>query len=138
MLARDEECDDDSSWKSLYGEDCIWHLKNDPGCRKFRNMGQLKNCPSACHNCDGLKPLPSERKTSCSMTSLCGCYASCDPPAPCPVGDDSHQCNSVVMDGAAANRHADWLEIDVAAHEDKMEPILGVQVQGDPNSQHHV
>jgi hypothetical protein len=139
MLARDDQCQDDSSWKSIYGEDCIWHLRNDPGCRKFRDMGQLKNCPSACHNCDGLKPLPSERKSTCTMTSLCECYSSCDPPAPCPVGDDSHVCNPVIVEGSSSRRHADFLEIEVAEREGAvLEPILGIQVKGDSNSQHHV
>eukprot|EP00746_Dinoflagellata_sp_MGD_P000633 gnl/MRDRNA2_/MRDRNA2_101138_c0_seq1.p1 gnl/MRDRNA2_/MRDRNA2_101138_c0~~gnl/MRDRNA2_/MRDRNA2_101138_c0_seq1.p1 ORF type:complete len:731 (+),score=121.10 gnl/MRDRNA2_/MRDRNA2_101138_c0_seq1:87-2279(+) len=139
MLARDDECDDDSSWKSPYGEDCIWHLKNDPGCKKFRDMGQLKNCPSACHNCDGSKPLPSERKTTCTMTQLCECYSSCDPPAPCPVGNEAHTCRPEIVDGKQPYRHPDFLELEVAEGEGGvLEPILGVQVQGDPNSQHHV
>jgi hypothetical protein len=139
MLARDDQCDDDSSWKSPYGEDCIWHLKNDPGCKKFRDMGQLKNCPSACHNCDGARPLPSERKTTCTMTQLCECYSNCDPPAPCPVGDEAHACKSEIVDGLTAYRHSDFLELEVAEREGGLlEPILGVQVQGDPNSQHHV
>lgn len=138
MLARDDQCQDDSAWKSPYGEDCSWHLRNDPGCRKFRDMGQLKNCPSACHNCDGAKPLPSELKTTCTMTSLCECYSTCDPPAPCPVGDESHNCVPVVVEGSAVRR-ADWLDVEVAELEGgNLEPILGVQVMGDANSQHHV
>merc|ERR1719359_2279442 len=137
MLARDDQCQDDSSWTSPYGEDCIWHLRNDPGCRKFRDMGQLKNCPSACHNCDGLKPLPSEFKTTCTMTSLCECYASCDPPAPCPAGDESHDCNPTVVEGSS-ERQLNWLDVEVLVHEGAFQPILGVQVMGDANSQHHV
>merc|ERR1719161_2147556 len=139
MLARDDQCNDDSSWKSLYGEDCIWHLKNDPGCKKFRDMGQLKNCPSACHNCDGSRPLPSERQTTCTMTQLCECYSSCDPPAPCPVGEESNTCKPVVVNGLESYRHPDFLELEVAEGEGGLlEPILGVQVMGDENSQHHV
>lgn len=138
MLARDDACDDDSSWKSLYGEDCIWHLKNDPGCVKFRDMGQLKNCPSACHNCDLARPLPSERKSTCTMTQLCECYSNCDPAAPCPVGDDSQTCKAEVMGAFASDRHTDWLELETAEHEGALEPILGVVVTGDPNNQHHV
>lgn len=138
MLARDDQCEDDSSWKSLYGEDCIWHLKNDPGCRKFQDLGQLKNCPSACHNCDSLRPLPDERKTSCTMTQLCECYSSCDPPTPCPVGEASHACSPEVVPASSAEKHTDWMEVEVAKHEDQWEDILGVQIMGDPKSQHHV
>jgi len=141
MLARDDQCDDNSDWQSPYGEDCIWHLKNDPGCKKFRDMGQLKNCPSSCHNCEGLKPFPSEVKTTCTMTSLCQCYSSCDPPAPCPVGDDSHDCMPAIVDGLTSQMSEvnGWLEIEVAEVQGGfLEPILGVQVQGDSGSQHHV
>lgn len=55
FCARDNgnpDCFDSTTWVDESGYNCAWYTKNDPGCRLYKDTGQMARCPKSCKTCD--------------------------------------------------------------------------------------
>lgn len=158
MKQKSKACNDLEGWRSIYGEDCAWYLQHDPGCTKYADLGQLAGCPASCNNCEGDRPKPDLRRTSCPLGELCACFDGCETPAPCPAGSladgpqgEEADCEVELLEATkmqrsdnmteeerrrGANFATPFVQLSFVEMEREVE-LLGLETTGDPTTHHH-
>merc|ERR1719359_161667 len=132
--ATSQVCADDPKWKDpTYGMGCDFYAKNDPGCEKYIDLGQIsdKRCNLTCRNCDGSRneEVKDPLDTDCSMKDLCDCFAGCGTASVCPASNEAQACQTRSIPAHTSvppSSEKPYLELALNYTED----VIGVEVRG--------